>query len=368
MKNLFNTFRFLLICLWRRLLQQAGEFFTLLFSASAVFGLIIYIGSDFTSNSVEFLSSEILHKLKFFFINLTIPIALMFTLEYGRSLIHQHSDLQGLKVFSVPEKVISQYLNLQRLGWAMIALLFWVFLAYWILQGNWTVSETMIFLVVSVCALLFSLFIPLLNKFGKNLADSLMVRWQGPLRWRLIQISFHAGRLGIVWLLLVLGYGLTLVCLVKGLPSFLAVLAAFLAAGGLSYLLCFEAAKSVQWTWIEKSAGFSHANFVKLYKRLAWLLLLTHASLLTLIYALGASHYELMEFMRLLLISGTPIYLFSSLMFQIDIHRPLIQVSVLLLLAFFVSTGMFAHIAAVLLLPLIDFYAAKYQLNRYYRL
>ncbi len=153
------------------------------------------------------------------------------------------------------------------------------------------------------------------------------------------------------------------VAAIAGFPS--VALALFALGQGylLSAMLLWQLQDDLRAAWMERNAGVSHQEIVKVYQRLSWGVAVGSA----LFFAIVAQVWHYSDGWKLPLLAALAPLLTPGLMFQIDARRPALQSIALFLIALFCGTAILVHGLAALLVPLIMHQATQYQTNRYYR-
>lgn len=170
----------------------------------------------------------------------------------------------------------------------------------------------------------------------------------------------------------------------RGIPPFVAAVSGLAAGYVASLSLLFFVAEDLEQAWTERGAGVSHADFVRAYERLSWIIGGAFAGLAGMVYllaifgagsvaggsmpfALEIAPLSLAHTGKVFLITLLPSLTVPWLMFQIDAKRPGITALVTLLCSLFVGTAILATWLGILLLPLLRYYALQSQNGRYYR-
>jgi hypothetical protein len=195
--------------------------------------------------------------------------------------------------------------------------------------------------------------------------------------WRTGQI-LRRNRLTQVCVLFALAFSALLAFVsYKHGPLFAAILTSFMSGLLMASALAFQIAEDTGYSWIEKSLGVSHDDYVLALKSAALRLAFPLGLLNGLIWFLGLwnNHglgvfQELTSFSdaaKILSMTVIPAWIAPFLAFQIDARRPFIQITVILLLGLFLCTAVFNHWLGLLLLPLFSYYAGQTQNGHFYR-
>lgn len=184
--------------------------------------------------------------------------------------------------------------------------------------------------------------------------------------WRLKW--WRSSRLAHLSLTLGLGaFGLTWMGASSGMPAFVPAACAFAAGLLWAIPLTFQLAADLEVAWVERSLGVSHAEFFHTYQRIGMLLGGVAAVLAALILLISGTDYTVWEIVSAAGAAATPALVEPAVMFQIDAKRPVITLMILVLVSVFIGTAIIAHPLSLLLLPIVNYYAATSQEGRFYR-
>ena len=153
-------------------------------------------------------------------------------------------------------------------------------------------------------------------------------------------------------------------------PFFLHGLLAIFLTLLVSIPLLLQLKEDLSFAWAERSMGVSHESVVKTYFRLALLSSLPLGLWGALCYAAGLYKGEAFfwqSHISLFCLTVMGPIMAPSILFQLEPRRPALSWLALFLICLFVGTGILAHIAAVVLIPILIHYAGSYQHGRYYR-
>jgi hypothetical protein len=191
-------------------------------------------------------------------------------------------------------------------------------------------------------------------------------RAQVMLSWRVFQIlrrnrtAQAAIVLGITAHILALVVGLTSTVTI-GMFGF-AVISGFLLAMPMS----FQLHEDLRHSWAERMMGVSHDDVVRSYQRISYFLT---AFILASFSVVGLPFMDIdrIQLLQIAVASCCFVWIMPGLLFQIDGRRPLIQICINLLFGIFVATALYIHWAALVLIPILNYYTVQYQSGRYYR-
>jgi hypothetical protein len=160
----------------------------------------------------------------------------------------------------------------------------------------------------------------------------------------------------------------------KGIPTFVGAFAAYISGNLIAFMLIFQTAEDLKYSWLERALGISHGDFVDCYNRIALLLSCIFGSivfLLTFFSSTQAFGFVPLEIAphaaKAAVVSILPILISPWLNFQIDARRPPIAIMILIIVGIFLSTAVLAHWLGLLLVPLLRHFAMTYQEGRFYR-
>ena len=192
-----------------------------------------------------------------------------------------------------------------------------------------------------------------------NFIFDVMVSWR---------VSYMLKRNRISQICLLVG---VLVCLsLMILPKIVEPMAVFIALlSGLmwAFAFCYQISLDLEYSWIEKNLGVSHNSYMTMLLKIALLLGLGIGLLAVVCFLLGQRRSSMIIALKISTIAACPSLLVPSLIFQVDARRFFIQLINVILSSIFVSTAVYAHLAAALLLPLTTYYGVTWQQGRFYR-
>jgi hypothetical protein len=344
-----------------------ADFVVLMICSGIVFGLIAYIVDDlFLTLKQELSANSKRRALLLLCVCASGPLGPAWLKGWAKISSSEYG-VSSLAHFGISRELLSSYRRFQLiLFWLFSGILLWFGYIATVAIGLFAWDRAIIGATV-LASLGLSWWIEC--KYTANEErGSVSLGFSAPWQWRLRQIGNHQGSLVAPLALSLIGYSAFAFGAYREWPIFLLSLAAFLASLGWLQLLCIDAARTIQWSWIEKASGMSHQGFVKIYLQLS--LIFTGCHMVILILLALAIHPKLWDFHQVILClsaSSSSILIFPSLMFQLDVKRAALQFMIVFLVALFLFTAIFAHLASVLLVIATYFYAAKYQINRYYR-
>ena len=154
--------------------------------------------------------------------------------------------------------------------------------------------------------------------------------------------------------------------LLSSWPFFLAILITMVASLALACAVAFQLEEDMRSVWFERQIGCSHEEFVAVYQSLCYGIgaafgVAMFAIAFLLHPTLGTDGWKIMP------IAALFPSLLPAVMFQLAPDRPLLQILVTALIGLFLATAIFAHGAALALVPLVIYYAKHYQKDNFYR-
>lgn len=193
-------------------------------------------------------------------------------------------------------------------------------------------------------------------------------------RWRWMQIKYRKRSHQLI-----LGFSMTFAATAgfvaaKQLPLFAAWILCFSAGNLASWVIAFQAADDLDFAWSERCLGVSHDDYIGIYRTIARSLTILLAAGAIITGAITSAYYGNVgetalstSWLTLVFTLSVCPLLMPDLLLQVDGHRPVIQITMVTLFGLFIATAVFAHPLGILLVPLLKYYAAEVQKNRYYR-
>lgn len=163
--------------------------------------------------------------------------------------------------------------------------------------------------------------------------------------------------------------GLGALMLALAWPFFLLVLVCMAASLFLASALAFQLEEDMRSAWFERQIGCSHQEFVAVYQRLCYGIGLAFGIMMLLAVSIlrDSAGISWTEAWKILPIAALFPCLLPAVMFQLAPDRPLLQILVTALIGLFIATAIYAHGAALVLVPLVIYYAMQYQQDNFYR-
>lgn len=359
---------------WHRLRHDLTQELVVLLCGGVLLAVFFYIFNDFINDKVAHLSASLQHQLLGIFCSgILLLCGWMSAAIFAREAWQEHSLHRWQERLGEQPKLLRHFLWLYACSLALCGFV----IAELILQLTpWQASLSQRLLTFTLGAISGLLLQRWLHKRDAGTVGDETPRPQGRrapssfkskiavmVHWRVIQMLqrsrvcqiFLAGAFCIGVLGGVASY--------SGFPS--VALALFALGQGylISAMLLWQLQDDLRASWMERNAGVSHQEIVKVYQRLSWAAALVSAAF----FAVVAQVWNFGDGWKLPVLAALAPLLTPGLMFQIDARRPALQSIALFLITLFCSTAILVHGLAVLLVPLIMHQATQYQTNRYYR-
>lgn len=199
------------------------------------------------------------------------------------------------------------------------------------------------------------------------LSDRTQSRSLTLLLWRWYQLS-RRHRLARLCLGLALGLiGLVILLMAQTWPLFILILLTMVISLLVAAAVAFQLEEDMRSIWFERQLGCSHEEFVAVYQRLCFGLGVGLGLLVLLPCLVFSQSYPLSESWKLAPIAALFPTLLPAVMFQLAPERPLLQILVTALVGLFLGTAIYAQGFALVLVPLLVYYAKHYQKDNFYR-
>lgn len=355
---------------WHRLRHDLTQELVVLLCGGVLLAVFFYIFNDFINEKVAQLSTSLQSTLLGIFCSIILFFcgwmsAAIFAREAWQEFsIHRWQKRLGEDPRFLRAFLLSYALALAVCGFVMATAI--LRLTPW--QGTWLTRIAM-FVVGAVSGIALQKWLhqrehsPLDKVFTTKETRTRGSKIAVMVRWRFLQM-IRRSRVCQIYLggALCVGIGGGIASLL-GFPS----IALSLFALGQGYLfsaaLLWQLQDDLRVAWMERNAGVSHQEIVKVYQRLSYAAALGSA----LFFSVVAQVWQYSDGWKLPVLAALAPLLTPGLMFQIDARRPALQSMALFLIALFCGTAILVHGAAALLVPLIMHQATQYQANRYYR-
>lgn len=187
------------------------------------------------------------------------------------------------------------------------------------------------------------------------------------LLWRWFQLSRRHRLARLCLGLALLIAALNFMLMAQSWPLFILILLTMLSSLLVASAVAFQLEEDMRSVWFERQLGCSHEEFVAVYQKLCFGLGTALATLALVPCLVFASAYPLAESWKLLPIAALFPSVLPAVMFQLAPDRPLLQILVTALLGLFLGTAIYAQGFALVLVPLLIYYAKHYQKDNFYR-
>lgn len=154
-------------------------------------------------------------------------------------------------------------------------------------------------------------------------------------------------------------------------PTFLFGLTSLLVSLLAIFSLTIQLKQDIRYAWAERLMGVSHNRIVAAYVQLGGFLgtILTGVSILA--YTIGTNlagqNIDLSPLLTMILITLLLTIQAPAFFFQLDPKSPLQTCMAISIINLFQATAIIFHPLATIIIPIVAYYAAGYQHNRYYR-
>lgn len=356
---------------WHRLRHDLTQELVVFLCGGVLLAVFFYIFNDFINEKVALLSTSLQSQLLGIFCSIILFFcgwmsAALFAREAWQELsLHRWQQRLGERPQLIRTFLVLYALTLGVCGLAIASLI----LRFTPWQGSWLMRIAM-FAVGTITGLLLQNWLHRRRQIPQEetapKTDTSFTRGSKiavMVRWRFLQM-IQRSRICQMYLV-----GALCIGILGGIASFLGfpVVALTLFALGQGYLfsaaLLWQLQDDLRVAWMERNAGVSHQEIVKVYQRLSYAAALVSA----LFFASVAQVWQFSDGWKLPLLAALAPLLTPGLMFQIDARRPALQSMALFLITLFCGTAILVHGAALVLVPLIMHQATQYQTNRYYR-
>lgn len=347
--------------------------------ASVLFATFYYMFEDFVNTEISRISNELQHRITisasviFFFL-----LAVYVSKRLGHFLHSRISLKYTAERLGESPQVVKVFTVIQTSVLFLFATLVTFALNQTLLYELEPIALSLILGFLFIISLIFAVFI-------EKDPESVAHRDLKPIRlpsnksvvatmvsWRLKQILLR-NRAGQFSILIAGATGAALVFFyLQHAPKPLKFLTLY-AFGLFSCLpLFFQLASDLKLAWAERYMGVSHEQVILCYKSIALLIVGIGSMVIIGSELLGKSETTSLSqwgfgVAQNIFIFATPLMLAPGLLFQVDAHRPAIQILALILLGLFIATAIYWHLMAVLLWPAFNYYSFASQSGRYYR-
>jgi hypothetical protein len=138
-----------------------------------------------------------------------------------------------------------------------------------------------------------------------------------------------------------------------------------------SFSLYSHLSEEISSSWLDKNSGMSHIEFIgltiKTSASIGFALCLFTIFIYIFSLQIQGLHFSLLFGIQLIFTLLIPTLVVPNIILQIDARRTSINMMSGFLISLFLCTAVFAHIAAVILIPILFYYGQSTQVDRYYR-
>ncbi len=353
---------------FHRLRHDLGRELTVLIASVVLFATFFYVFNDFLNVQVLSLSAAMRERGAEVAAFVVLLIAALSTARLLRNEWRGENTLKRTATYlGEDQAVVRTYLG-ARLATTLII---GHGLAWWV-TWRWLVKPTPVQAVVAELVLLGTTLALTSLSPGKRRDDNVTAT-DGPaltgikalVAWRWRQMLWRNRATRSCFLAALPFLGLIALSAWRGAPLFVSVVAAMVAGILAASSLAFQMAEDLPNAWTERGFGVSHADFVKAYLllglRIAGLLLVAAA-----VTQLALSS-DVNGALKVGAVAAIPAIAAPGLLLQIDGRRPAVNILLILIAGLFLGTAVFAHWLALVLIPVLHYWALQSQAGRFYR-
>lgn len=357
--------------LWHRLRTDWARELVALLSAAVLIGVFIYIAHDFLNHKLAGVGG----RLSWVLIMMTsLALSGALGVFVGQGIRRKSSDPQGLAAFArsrgADPVAVKTFQLLNHLIFCLLILGGGGLLLVMTIARSLAALELLICGLVALVGLGAGRFLgsetpadiatakpwrPAESRFGSMVS----FRLRQLLRNSYSKLALSAGAAGV---------GAHGYLALRNAPFVLHGLVAMAVSFLLAIPLLNQLREDLSCAWAERSMGVSHNDLIGVYLLLGMILALPYMVIMGLLTIVGGDlPFTVLQLGSLLAITALGPMLTPSLMFQIEARRPALTVVVVFLVVLFLGTALIAHLASIVLGPILHYYASRYQHGRYYR-
>lgn len=353
-----------------KLRYDLGRELVVLISSTVLLGLFAYIFRDFLNDKLRAIPSGEQAAIARAFATVLALLVGPIIAAPIHALWREEPSLKSFATRSGEEpQTVLGFLFLQTVLLVSLAyFVFWKFIG--IPWGQWSVTSIILWQSLSLLLGALRLFLHKEKdaKAFKALLDdkqSTRINTLTDWRWRQIFLRNRIAKLclGLAFFLQLAGG----VLLYMHAPFALAVLIAMASGLLIACAPSFQLEEDMRAIWFERQIACSHEEYVAVYQRIAYRLAAGFGLSAIIIAFAGRGFDAAPETLKLLAITALFPLLLPAVMFQIAPERPMLQIMTIALIGLFLGTAIFAHWAALIVLPIALTYAKQYQQNNFYR-
>lgn len=369
MKKFIYIYLTWLKSLFHKVIANLGKELVVATCTAVLLGLFFYMFTDFINSQLATIPLETQNRVAAIFSYIIVSIAAIMTIKNVRlENSDAHFSFTGwlIRIGESPNSV--RAFKLFR-GISISSI--YHLIAIYILNRylNYTLNET--FYAFTATSFTFSTATGLLLKVSTRKRETLRnVIPSGKLAWRL-NIIFKRNNYSKNLIRLATLFSILFLSKIVVLSPLYSWSIFFLIGLFSSFAVYIHLADEIASSWIEKNAGMSHANFIKLTLFTSSIVGIYTSLTAAFIYV--CSHYlfdlniNLPLLIQFIFTSMVPVLVVPNVILQIDARRATVNIMSGFLISLFICTAVLAHVASILIIPLLFYYGQSTQVDRYYR-
>jgi len=138
-----------------------------------------------------------------------------------------------------------------------------------------------------------------------------------------------------------------------------------------SFAMYVHLSEEITSSWLDKNCGMSHGEFMSLTTKISLITGLLLSGLTLAVYVTTLAIHDLtfkpLDFLQLLSTMLISLLVVPNVILQIDARRPSVNMMSGFLISLFIGTAFLAHIASLIIIPILFYYGQTTQVDRYYR-
>ncbi len=347
--------------IFNRLRHDLGRELTVLTASVVLFATFFYVFNDFLNVQVLSLSAAMRERGAELATAVLLLVATMTSARFIRDELRGDRTLSRLATYlGETQGTVRTYLVL-RFATTLVV----VHGAAWWATFRWLIRPESTLVAGAEAAMLAATFLlSRLKPSAKSLAASTTTHTTlSSWRWHQLTRRNRATKACLVAAAPFLG--LVAWSAWRSAPLFVSVAAAMLMGILAASSLAFQMAEDLPNAWTERGMGVSHDAFVKAYVQLGIRLAVWSAGLAAAVYFAATMSFA--GAYKVALVAAIPAVAAPGLLLQVDGRRPAVNVILIILAGLFLGTAVYASTFALILIPILHYYALQSQAGRFYR-
>ena len=345
MKKCLFLFGIHLFSFFHKLRHDLARELVLGFCSLIILSLFYYVFNDFLNSEVKSFSPTMRDAFASVLAWILLLASAFAVGRLWRAFLHDPRSLLKTSLLIGESPSVSKAL----IGFHSILVALLVYLPVWLFVGtvlvNWSLGKQ---LLVTALMLVFTTLSAMLKKqLDQDIQDKVPLPESGSVfvvicHWRLYLMFWRKPLTQFA--LALFGLCLVLLCfaVAKSVPFAAKFILCFWGGFMGSCALCFQFSDDLEASYLEKSAGVSHATYLKTLVASSLFVALLLASLNALAYVMvsslsgGLGMNEAVDALRLFFVTAVPPWLVPNLLFHLDARRPVLPLLVCFLVGLFV--------------------------------